>query len=70
MRLTTPTARLADHLLPGGLEAFVKTRREAGLSWRRIALEMRDATDRVIDITHQALYSWFTDDSNGDEEVA
>lgn len=61
----TPTARLADHLLPGGLEPFVRTRRDAGMSWRKIALEIRDATDRAIEVTHQALYSWF-DDENGE----
>lgn len=61
----TPTARLADHLLPGGLETFVRTRRAAGMSWRRITLEIRDVTDRAIDVTHQALYHWF-DDENGE----
>lgn len=60
MRLT-PTARLADHLLPGGLEDFVLSRRAAGMSWRRITLEMRDVTDKAVDVTHQALYAWFSD---------
>lgn len=36
------------------------------MSWRRITLEMRDVTDKVIDVTHQALYGWFSDkDGNG-----
>lgn len=61
----TPTARLADHLVPGGLENFVRTRRAAGMSWRKITLEIRDVTDRVVDVTHQALFSWFDDDENG-----
>lgn len=61
----TPTARLADHLLPGGLEDFVRSRRAAGMSWRKISLEIRDVTDRIVDVTHQALFSWF-DDENGE----
>lgn len=43
---------------------FVTSRRAAGMSWRKIALDIRDATDKVVDITHQALFSWF-DDENG-----
>ena len=60
----TPTAKLADHLLPGGLEAFVMSRRAAGISWRRIVLDIRDATDKAVDITHQALYAWFDNEND------
>lgn len=58
---TTPTARLADLLLKEGLDEFVNSRRQAGQSWRRISLDLRDATDKVIDVTHQALRRWFPD---------
>lgn len=58
----TPTARLADYLLPGGLEAFVNTRRAAGMSWRKISLEIYVVTDHEVDVTHEALYRWFDRD--------
>jgi hypothetical protein len=60
----TPTSRLADHLLPGGLEDFVRSRRATGVSWRRIALALYEATGHAIDVTDQALSRWF-DDENG-----
>ena len=66
----TPTSRLADNLLPGGLEEFVLSRRAAGMSWRRIALAIYDATDRKIDPTHESIRSWFPDDDNGKEVAA
>jgi hypothetical protein len=59
----TPTTLLADHLLPGGLETFVRDRRARGMSWRRITLEIRDVTDRAVDVTHQTLYLWFRDEN-------
>lgn len=61
MRLTDK-ARLADYLLPGGLEAFVNTRRRDGKSWRLIALDIYDATDRQVVVTHEALFRWFDRD--------
>ena len=72
MQRRTPTYLLADYLLPGGLEEFVKTRRATGMSWRRIALDIRDATDRQIDVTYELLRRWFKDDdpANGGEEAA
>jgi len=57
----TPTARLADHLLPGGLHAFVLERRARGVSWRRIALDIRDETDKVIEVSHEVIRRWFKD---------
>lgn len=61
MRWASHRALLADHLLPGGLADFVTSRRDAGKSWRRIALELRDATGTVVDVTHETLRSWFLD---------
>lgn len=62
----TATAKLADHLLPGGLTKYVADRRSAGRSWRRIALDIRDDTGQQIDVTHEALRSWFLgDEPNG-----
>lgn len=51
---------LAD-VLVGGIEEYVRTRRVAGKSWRRIAIELRDSTDTRVDVTHATLHSWFAD---------
>jgi hypothetical protein len=61
----SPTARLADHLLTEGLEAFVAGARASGRSWRWIARELGRRTDWVIDITHETVRSWFPDENNG-----
>jgi len=57
------TYRLADHLLHGQLEAYVRERREAGKSWRRIALNLRDEVG--VDVAHETLRNWFGADSAG-----
>lgn len=62
----TPTSLLADQLL-GGLEEFVLSRRAAGMSWRRIAIAIYDATDHKLMPTHESIRSWFPD---GNEEAA
>lgn len=55
----TDKARLANHLIPGGLEAFVTTRRAAGKSWRLIAYDIYEATDKEVNVTTEALFRWF-----------
>jgi len=55
----TTTRRLADVLLGGGLDEYVTQRRDAGKSWRRITLDLRD--DIGIDITHNTLRAWYPD---------
>lgn len=57
----SPRRLLADTLLAdrGGLDAFVQTRREAGLSWRRITWELYEATDHKVEISYETLRSWF-----------
>lgn len=49
----------ADRLLgdAGPLEELVADRRNQGVSWRKIAAELRDLTG--IDVTHETLRSWF-----------
>lgn len=61
----TPTAKLADLLLPGGLEEFVLARRARGMSWRRIAFEIYDATDKQVGVSYEVLRRWFKD-ANGE----
>lgn len=49
----------ADRLLgdAGPLEDLVADRRNRGVSWRKIANELRDLTG--IDVTYETLRSWF-----------
>ena len=51
----------ADRLLgdAGPLEELVADRRNQGVSWRKIAGELRDLTG--IDVTHETLRSWFAE---------
>lgn len=56
------TYRLADHLLDGQLEAYVGDRRQAGKSWRRISLDLRDEFE--IEVTHETLRNWFPQFAN------
>ena len=53
----TATQRLADHMLDGTLTHYVTSRRSKGVSWRRIALDLRD--DVGIDVTHETVRSWY-----------
>lgn len=53
----TPTQRLADSLLGGGLRAYVRDRRLAGKSWRQISLDLRD--DIQVDVTYETLRNWY-----------
>jgi hypothetical protein len=55
----TATQRLADHMLGGKLEEYVRTRRAEvpPKAWRRIALDLRD--DIGLDVTYETLRSWY-----------
>ena len=57
----SPTYRLADALVPGGIAAYVKTKRDAGRSWRLISRDLWQDTDGQLDITFETLRSWFTE---------
>lgn len=57
MGTQTPTRRLADHLIDGGLESYVRAKRAAKRSWRGIALDLREDID--LDITDETLRNWF-----------
>jgi len=60
----SPTHRYADVLLERPLAELVAERRSAGVSWRRISLELRDATNGEIDVTYETLRSWFPEAVN------
>jgi transposase-like protein len=52
----TEFAKALDKILDGGLVPFVQTRAADGQSWRRISLDLRDATG--IRVTHETLRGW------------
>lgn len=56
----SPTQQLADLKLDGQLDAFVKSRRTLGMSWRLVARELWQQTG--IDITYETLRSWYPED--------
>ena len=53
----TPKRELADLLIPGGLEAFVESRRPT--SWQRIATEVYLATKGRVELSDETLRTWF-----------
>ena len=57
MDSTSPTRRLADTLLPNGLDAYVTEKRLDGMSWRRISLALRDEIQ--VDVSERTLQTWF-----------
>lgn len=57
--MASPTQQLAEIKLGGSLEDFVRSRRP-GTSWRRIAIELRDATG--LDIANETLRMWYPDE--------
>lgn len=67
----TPTQRLADALLPEGLDRFVSERRlGAGMSWPRIALDLRDVTNGQVTVTAESLRAWYADEMREPQSVA
>lgn len=55
--MPTPTQLAANHLLDGKLETFVKTRRDAGKSWRLIARDLEAETGLIV--SFETLRSWY-----------
>lgn len=54
-----PLARLADELLPDGLEAFIEERREGGTSWDRIARHLWVATNQRVEANGVTVKGWW-----------
>ena len=53
-----PLAQLADHLVDGGLAAFIEGHRSAGKSWDWIARELWDLTDKQVDTSGVTVQGW------------
>lgn len=60
MSAQTATQRLATILVGEPIEAWIDKQREAGVSWRGIALMLRDRTGGQVDITGEAIRQWVT----------
>ena len=54
----SPTQRLASHLLHRPVLEWVAEQREAGWTYRKIAEDLKAATDGQVDITAEALRLW------------
>lgn len=57
----TPLRQLADLLVDGGLDEFIRSRRPRR-SWRLIARDLYEATDHRVDVTYVTLRSWYPAD--------
>ena len=57
MNKPTRTRRLLDRAVPGGLDEYVRNRRNAGQSWETIAGDVRNTTRE--DITANTLRRWY-----------
>lgn len=64
--MRTPTQALADHLLKRSVREWVRERRAKKISYRLIALELRDVTKGAVDVTDTTIRSWAQPDE--DEE--
>lgn len=64
----TPKRELADLLIPGGLEAFVESRRPT--SWQRIATEVYLATKGRVELSDETLRTWFPQFAGAPEDAA
>ncbi len=59
--MTTSLRQAVARLVPDAdLEEFVRSRRDAGMAWRKVSNELRDETG--VDVTHETLRSWFPDE--------
>jgi hypothetical protein len=54
----THAKRLATVLLGRPVHDWIHEQRELGWSWRKIADDLRVATDGQVKVTHEALRQW------------
>jgi hypothetical protein len=61
IRTQTTLQRLAEHMLGMSLHDWIAAQRAEGLSWQRVASELSEATNGVIEINRETLRGWFRD---------
>lgn len=59
----TPTMKLASILLGQDVREWIGHRRTDGRSWRLISRDLYEATNRQVDVTHESVRSWVTEDA-------
>ena len=57
----TPTMKLASILLGQDVREWITGRRDDGRSWRLISRDLYEATNKQVDVTHEAIRSWVTE---------
>lgn len=59
----TPSQTLAEYVLGRSLEEYVTEKRQARprWPWRMIAEQLAEDTDGKVNVTHEALRSWYPD---------
>jgi hypothetical protein len=62
--------RYADLLLGRSVDDFIAERRANDMPYRKIAAELRDATDGEIDVSDVTVRAWWLRQSSESEEVA
>lgn len=54
----TNTQRLATHLIGSSVASWIVACRADGYTWRRIADELADITDRQVTVSHETIRQW------------
>lgn len=55
--------KLASILLGQDVREWIAGRRNDGRSWRLISRDLYEATNRQVDVTHEAIRSWAVEDA-------
>ena len=55
--------KLASILLVQDVREWIGQRRSDGRSWRLISRDLYEATNRQVDVTHESIRSWVTEDA-------
>ena len=59
----TPNMKLASILLGQDVREWIGQRRSDGRSWRLISRDLYEATNKQVNVTHEAVRSWVTEDA-------
>lgn len=57
----TSTQRLAEIILGQPIEKWIAERRDAGMSYNRIAVDLHDRTGGQVSVTGEAIRLWATE---------
>ncbi len=55
--------KLASILLGQDVREWIAGRRNDGRSWRLISRDLYEATNKQVDVTHEAIRSWAVEDA-------